>query len=45
MKCSRKSFILNKRARVPRWLFNKKICFSLAALSRAFAVGKFAYCL
>ncbi|RNM03242.1 hypothetical protein [Ralstonia pseudosolanacearum] len=32
-----------QRARVPRWLFNKPICFAMAALSAAYAVGKFAH--
>lgn len=34
---------IERRARVPRWMLNKKICFALAALSTIFAVGKFAH--
>ncbi|WP_247306446.1 hypothetical protein ACQVRV_06455 [Ralstonia pseudosolanacearum] len=34
---------IEQRAKVPRWLFNKKICFAMAVLSAAFAVGKFAH--
>lgn len=34
---------IEQRERVPRWLFNKKICFALAALSAALAIGKFAH--
>ncbi|AIO35965.1 putative membrane protein [Burkholderia cenocepacia] len=31
-----------QRERVPRWLLNKKICFSLALFSAVMAVAKFA---
>ncbi|KWB61670.1 hypothetical protein [Burkholderia ubonensis] len=34
---------IEQRARVPRWLFNKKICFGLAALSAVFAIGTFTH--
>lgn len=33
---------LERRNNLPRWMLNKKICFSLAVLTAIFAVGKFA---
>ncbi len=34
---------IERRRNLPLWLFNKKICFSLAAISAIFAVGKFSH--
>lgn len=34
---------IEQRAKVPRWLLNKTICFGMATLSAALAVGKFAH--